>query len=491
MSSSLARNAVYKVILNIFNLLVPLLVGPYIAGLLDKSMYGMYNRIYTEFNLFFIIGAFGIYNYGMREISKVRDEPQKVNRIFTNLFLCGIASNLIVGFVYFIYLLNRSEGLERYVYMIMMIQLIAHMFYIEFVNEAVENYQFITKKTILIRLLYLVSIFVFVRQKDDIIPYALVICLTVFANNVCSYFYVRRKIRFDFGDIRSLPYQLTPILVTFLLTNVEMLYGQLDKLLLGAFVSDVSVTEYVLPTTLMGMVCTLPMAVISVAIPRLSNLIGDRENDAYKATLQNTLNTYMCMIIPMAFGAAVLAREIMWLYSKGVYTYTYPVLIIASLIRIVYAYQSVVSNLVMYINGLEKQLTIFLLLFGLSNLVMDIVLLALCVFTPVTALLTTGIATTLQVLVSVCYSKRKLNINLGFFSKKIRGYFLISALFIPIALAINLMQLGFIWSMAIIICICISMYGVFLIKTKDPILGLLINLLPERVKIIFRKYSKE
>ena len=37
--SSLGKNAVYKVVLNLFNLLIPLFVGPYIAGLLDKNLY--------------------------------------------------------------------------------------------------------------------------------------------------------------------------------------------------------------------------------------------------------------------------------------------------------------------------------------------------------------------------------------------------------------------------------------------------------------------
>ena len=50
--NSLGRNAVYKVILNIFNLLIPLFVGPYIAGLLDKNLYGIYNRVYAEFSDF-------------------------------------------------------------------------------------------------------------------------------------------------------------------------------------------------------------------------------------------------------------------------------------------------------------------------------------------------------------------------------------------------------------------------------------------------------
>ena len=38
---SLARNGIYKALLNIFNLVVPLLVGPYVTGLLNEELYGI------------------------------------------------------------------------------------------------------------------------------------------------------------------------------------------------------------------------------------------------------------------------------------------------------------------------------------------------------------------------------------------------------------------------------------------------------------------
>ena len=103
--SSLGLNAVYKMILNIFNLLVPLFVGPYIAGLLSKEMYGIYNRVYAEFQVFMVIGAFGIYNYGVREISKVRSNLKQARSVFTSLFVIGIISNLVVTAFYILYFL--------------------------------------------------------------------------------------------------------------------------------------------------------------------------------------------------------------------------------------------------------------------------------------------------------------------------------------------------------------------------------------------------
>lgn len=143
---SLGMNAVYKTILNVFNLLVPLFVGPYIAGLLDKDLYGVYNRVYAEFQVFFILGAFGIYNYGVREISKIRSDKKKTREVFTSLFVIGVISNLLVTIFYCVYFSVRSTGIDKYVYLVMIIQMVSNVFYIEFVNEAVENYAFITKK---------------------------------------------------------------------------------------------------------------------------------------------------------------------------------------------------------------------------------------------------------------------------------------------------------------------------------------------------------
>ena len=95
-SKSLAKNAVYKTILNIFNLIVPLLIGPYVTRIITEDLMASYNTAYSNFQVFFVIGAFGIYNYGMREISKIRDDKQKMNRLFTSLFLLGVDRKSVV-----------------------------------------------------------------------------------------------------------------------------------------------------------------------------------------------------------------------------------------------------------------------------------------------------------------------------------------------------------------------------------------------------------
>ncbi len=474
MKNSLGKNAIYKVILNLFNLLVPLFVGPYIAGLLSPELYGVYNRVYAEFQVFFIVGAFGIYNYGVREISKARHDEKRRTELFTSLFVIGVISNLLVTIVYVIYFMSRSTGIDQYVYLVMIIQMISNIFYIEFVNEAVENYRFITLKTILIRILYFAAIFIFVRKPTDVIAYSVVVSMTVLMNNLVSYAYLKKDLRFDFKHIKILQH-LFPLFVTFALANVELLYSQLDKIMLGAYVDDIAVTEYTLPTTLMGMLGTIPLSLITVTIPRLAKYIGEDNKKDYEQTLHTATRTYMAILAPMAFGVLVLSQEIMWLYTKDVYTYVFPVLALAALARIVYGYESIVTHLVMYVNGLEKQLTLFLFGFGLLNGVLNIGAVMLGKFTAASALLTTVFASAVFVIAATKYSQQKLNIRCDFFSKDILQYFAVSFLFIPIAFVIHQFQLGYIWNIVLDMILCVGVYGIYMLWKKDPLVEIILG----------------
>ena len=75
------------------------------------------------------------------------------------------------------------------------IQLIAQIFSIEWVNEALENYSFLFYKTAFIRILMLVSIFLFVKNEHDIVVYTLVMSLSTLINYLISYFWIKRDIK--------------------------------------------------------------------------------------------------------------------------------------------------------------------------------------------------------------------------------------------------------------------------------------------------------
>ena len=183
-SKSLFKNSIYKALLSIVNIAIPIIIGPYITKLLNVDLYGAYNKVYAEFQIFLIFATFGIYTFGVREISKIRNDEKKVASLFTNLFVIGIITNLLVGIIYVVYALISSNGITTKIYMVFIIQIVANIFYIEFLNEALENYKFITIKTLFVKIIYFVLLLMFVKKPDDIIIYAVVISFIVFLNNL-------------------------------------------------------------------------------------------------------------------------------------------------------------------------------------------------------------------------------------------------------------------------------------------------------------------
>lgn len=471
---SLFKNSVYKSILSFANIVIPLIIGPYITKLLDVELYGAYNKVYAEFQVFLIYASFGIYTFGVREISKIRNDKKKVSQLFTTLFVLGLLTNTVVGVIYVIYALAASSGITTQIYLVFIIQIVANIFYMEFLNESLENYKFITIKSIIVKVIYLGLILLLVREPDDIILYAVVISFIQFLNNIISYFYIRRTISFDFSAIKLRPY-LKPLFLVLILTNVDILYGQLDRLMLGKYVSDVAVTTYYIPYYLIATLAAIPYSVINVAIPRLSYLAKEGEPGSFENTLKSVISSLLFMVLPMCMGVTVLSEEIIVLYAGDKYLTMTPTMALAGIVRIAISLQSVLTNLVLYVNDKEKIIVRYTFIYGLVNLVLNGALVALGKLTPFTAMLTTGIAVSGLVITQFIYVKKKMHFTVPIFTKQNIWYLLLSLSFLPISWAVRKIDFGFYGNMGIIMVLCAGLYGLVLLLKKDPSLYVILR----------------
>ena len=183
----------------------------------------------------------------------------------------------------------------------------------------------------------------------------------------------------------------------------------------------------------------------------------------------------MSILLPMAVGMFVLAEEIMWLYTKDVYTYAYSVLGLAALSRIIYGYESIATNLLMYACGFEKNLSIFLLGGGVLNLLSNIILVYTGTFSAFSSLLTTVCACAIVTILCKKYFEKKMNMKCNFFSKDIIGYLMVSLTFIPIAVMVKLLKLNYWLNIGIIVTACVLVYGIFLLLKKDPLVSVVLD----------------
>lgn len=391
-------------------------------------------------------------------------------------------SNLLVLILYVVYSLLISTGMARTLYLVMTIQIFANIFYVEFINEALENYKFITIKSVIVKIIYFLSILLAVRNPDDIVIYAIVVSLTNFLNNIISFIYAKRRIKFDFSKIEIKKYikQLIAVLV---ITNVDLLYSQLDRVMLGKYVSDVSVTIYYTAFYLVSTLAAIPYSIINVSIPRLSYLLKNKGKEIYEEKLNNSISSLLFIIVPMCLGVFVLSKEIIILYASKKYLAAIVPLMIACITRIFISLESVMNNLVMYPNNREDRILKVSLICGTSNLIINYLLVTFKIFSPITALATTGLVELAVFITHYIYARRKMNINVQVFSKKNMTYIILSLLFIPISLLLRKLNLGFYITMILIIITCMLLYFIVLYIKKDNNLMFILDKFKKKLKV--------
>ncbi|MED4653809.1 oligosaccharide flippase family protein [Bacillus pseudomycoides] len=482
MQKSLVSNIFYKLLLNTFNIILPILVGPYAYRTLGAPSIGAVSSAETIFNYFFIFAVFGVYQYGLREISLVKNDKKKVSQLFTSLYVINFTTSILalVAFVLFSYLGYGDKNLFP-VLLIFGFNFISNLFYVEWFNEAHENYDFITKKTVIVRLTYVVLLFTLIHGVDDYKKFAGLLVLSTFLNHIISFIYVKRQVKFDFSNLTIVPH-LQPLVLVVIFSNANMLYTQLDRLFILEVNGEATVAFYVMAFQIMTIINTLMLSVVQVTIPRLSYLSGNAAEREYESLLNKISQVYFITLFPAAIGLMLIAHGAVIIYGGKQYAGAGDTLMVFAFYMISVGIESILSNQIIYVKKKESILVRFLFICGFINLVLNFALVFFHVLTPTTAIITTTIANCTLIVLEYIYIKKKLKVNYTLFDMQKLKYLFYSLTFLPIAFLVNTIISGQVLQVIVTMLACGLAYALILFIAKDEILFMLLDKIKARFK---------
>ncbi|MGG5460602.1 flippase [Clostridium sp. B9] len=475
MKNSLSKNIIFKFLLNIFNVVVPIIIGPYTLRVFGPDLIGTVNYSQTIYGYFFIFATFGVYQYGLREISRVRDDPKKLSQVYTSLFTLTFITNILTTIVYIVFVQLNYSGTEIYVTcMILTFNLLSNIFYTEWVNEGLENYDFITIKTIIIRIIYVIFLFMLVRTSNNLKEYMILLVLSTFLNNIVSFIYIRKRIPFDFSDLKLLKH-IKPMFLVVILSNANVLYTQLDKYFIGQYIGMDSVAYYTTAQSISNIINTLLLTVIYATIPRMSNYIANQGHDQYRTLLDKISRMYFLILFPASIGIFVLAKEIILIYGGSKYLDAIPILKVFAIYIVTIGIEAILVNQIMYIKGKEKEQVKITFIGGFINLVLNIVLIWTNYFNETNAVITTLLANIVVISLEYLYIRFIMKLNFNIFSIDKIKYLAISLLFIPITYFIGKFISGVLLFTLAVVIINSLIYFLILLIIKDKSLLEIIN----------------
>lgn len=436
---SLKVNALANVSIKILNIVFPLITGPYIARVLSKSGYGNFNIANTLINLFIPFATLGVYTYAVREISKVLGNKDEINKVFSKLFYVSAFSTIVTTIIYYIYICffygNQDVKILCY---ILGLQIFVQMFYIEWMNEAFENYKFILYKTLVIRLMIFLGLFIFVKKEDDIIPYAILMTVLNSLNILISYFWIKKDVKFVRVELSKFKELVRPMTSIFLLMNANMMYTVLDRM----FLSYISLPEYVTYYTVSQNIIMMIIGVISGAItvnfPRMSYYLGQNDESAYRNLLKLISSIYSFFIMPISIGMMLLSTYVVLLYGGSKYVDAGIVMAVFSIRIIALSIDVILGNLIIFIKGYEKNLIVHYLIGGIINFILNGILAFTNLKSPEYFVVTTMISEIIVIFIHTAFIKKLELFEINEIMYKSIKYFVIAFGFIPIYILYNL-----------------------------------------------------
>ena len=495
MEKSIKKNTVWKMLLNIFNIIIPIITGPYLARTLDVYLYGEYNRALSVVAFLVPFAGCGIYNYGIREVSKVRNNPEKISKVFSVLFCVGAGSTVSVLIFYFIYVFNAIELELVPVYAALSLQLLACMFWVEYMNEAFENYSFILIKTVLIRLVNIILILLIVRRPGDILKYAIIVSCIQLLNYLISFIYIKTRVGFIKVSLADIKDRLKALLVMFVLMNAGMLYTYLDKLFLSVFSKGVYVSYYTFSQAIINILTGVINAIILVTIPRLSLYLGENKKEDYQLLLRKSSGLFYMLSIPVCLGFFVLSQSIMYIYGGSNYLGAGVTFGLFSLRMLVWMVDYTSANQVLFIYGKEKWLTKLYLIFGIGNLIVKSILAFGGVLNAETAIVSTACVEIMIVVIEQYLIKTKLDSSITILKGRYWKYLIFSILFIPIERVFRHIfqveykfNVNFFFYLGCTISICAIYYFIVLFIRKDESFIYALSMVKENK--LFKKVCK-
>lgn len=483
MAKSIKANYVYTVANTFLGLIFPLITFPYISRVLQPEGVGLYNFYSSILSYIGLFANIGISLYATRKIAQHREDTYLRSKLSVEIFLLNIITMICAYSTVFIldaFVPRIHEN--QLLFLIMSISVILGPLSINWFFQAIEDFKYITLRSLFVKFISFILLLTFVRTKDDIMIYAIVVLIASVGNNIFNFVHLRKYLSLANIEWRSLQIfrHLRPSLILFILNVVISIYVNLDTVMLGFIQSDTAVGYYSVAGKISHIILSLVTSLGVVLLPRFSYLLESKNYDEFNRLCRKSLDFTFGLSLPIVVGLIFLSYPLIVFvfgieYAASVRTLQFisPIILFAGI-------TNVLGIQILYPKGKEN-LVIYSTLGAASvNLALNTVLIPSYSFNG--AAVATCVAEFIVLILQLLLGKKYLPKHL--FTNKMIDYF-IASLLMGISLYILLLIKMSLWLQLVSsVCIGISVYGSFLLYRKNALAIGIVKTIKSKIKWI-------
>lgn len=304
MGKSVKRNFIYNTIFQIILLIIPLITTPYVSRVLGPENVGRHSFATAIVTYFVIVCTLGSTVLGQRNIAYYRDDKAKMSEVFWNIVFFRIISVTISIIIYFLYMITSNSMTPLTI--IVGLNLINVLVDITWFYQGIEEFKKTIVRSVVIKLVSLLLIFIFVNDKNDTPVYAFIFSGSMVIGNIVLWLPLKKYINrpyhiHPFNDIRGM-------IVVFLPTIASQVYTVLDKSMIGWITgSEYENGCYEQSERLARAALTIITAVSAVIMPRVANLYNNGDLEKARYYICKGYRVVWTLGFPIMFGTISLS----------------------------------------------------------------------------------------------------------------------------------------------------------------------------------------
>lgn len=314
MKRSIKENFFYNTLYLVINIAFPLITTPYVSRVLGVAKVGDVSFGLSFVNWFILLASLGIPVYGMREVAKARDDRERLNKVFSEILTLHFTVVFIFLVLYFIMVfLIPAFYLHRVILSVYSINLLLSFLSLDWFYYGIEEYEYIAKRSLIVKLMALLLIFLLIKEEKDFILYVIITVFALSFNNILNLLHSGNYIRYHFS-LRPALRHIFAGKFFYLQVIIGSIYTVADQVLLGLLSSNVELGFYSRGRQLSTIIITCILSFVRTISPRLSNLYyHDREEYKKLVTISFRLTSFL--IFPAAAGVFFLSDSLMYAFG--------------------------------------------------------------------------------------------------------------------------------------------------------------------------------
>lgn len=305
---SIRKNFIFRVCYEVLLLLTPLITTPYIARVLESDGLGIASYTGSMMTFFTMLAALGTPQYGMREIARNRDKPEKATRLFWEIELMTVITSLVCLAAWIVVCVFYTEY-SPYLYALIP-TLIGTMFDISWYFTAYEKVGYTVGRNAFFKILGIVLLFILIKKKSDLQLYIFLMSLTGMLSSLSMWsFLPKMLVKTDLRNLQ-LRKHFHETLIYFIPTIATSVYTILDKFLLGIIVNNNNINGYYDQA---GKIYRIINALVFTALnavmeARISYLFAQGKEEEIRQRIRRSMDFTMLLGFGGVFGIVGIAE---------------------------------------------------------------------------------------------------------------------------------------------------------------------------------------